>query len=57
LTKNALGRKEFAFEELVFKEGQIRNSSRNLEAGTEAETMEECCSLVFPLACSAVFFE
>ena len=31
--------------QVTVHQGQVRNSSRNLGAGTKAETMEECRSL------------
>jgi hypothetical protein len=29
------------------KGSQVRNSGKNLETGTEAETMKECCTLAY----------
>lgn len=49
-----LGRKEFIlFYTLVHyreKSGQELSQDRNLEIGTEAETMEECCLLAHSLS-------
>jgi hypothetical protein len=61
MTKSNMGRKEFIWliysKSWFIEKGQGMNLASNLEAGTEAEAIEQCSLLTcFPMACLTCFF-